>query len=217
MGLEAVVYKRFDHLPEQVRSLVRLVDPSTGDLEFRDDVQTSLSMRKGILAADGWGMNVSERKTWQRLPDVFVRLHKDQIGYPPKEWEQLKAEKTDSPDVFKIKSIPFYARGLAYDDEIATGTSPEGYEPVFVKVKRRSGFSTMRLFLSKEEDHDGIVQYFTKRGVLLEFNGDLVALAIPRDAFEQISDYVCDEKDKGRWDAEDGHLVIDDPPSEMQS
>jgi len=69
----------------------------------------------------------------------------------------------------------------------------------------------MRLSISQTEDRDEIVQYFNERGVLMEFDGSLVALAIPRDVFDQVSEYVCDQKNRGRWDAEDGYLIIDEP------
>ena len=109
-----------------------------------------------------------------------------------------------------MKSIPFYARGLAWEDEVKTHTSPEGYSPVVAQVVRRSGYSTMRLSLKSTEDRKELVRYFTDRGVFLEFLDNLVALAIPRAVFDEVSDYVCDEKVKGRWDAEDGYLVIDE-------
>ena len=142
--------------------------------------------------------------------DVYVRLHKDEIGYPPREGEQLKAEPTEKPDVFRLKSIPFYARGLAYEDEILVTTSEEGYFPAFKSVVKRSGYSTLRLMISKDENHEKLIEQFTKVDTLLEFDGRLVALAIPKHKFDEVSEYVCGEKDKGRWDAEDGFLIIDE-------
>jgi len=156
-------------------------------------------------------MNNADREAWEHLPSIYVRLHKDPLGYPPKKWEQLKAELTTQPGIYRLKSIPLYARGLALEDEIATGSSPEGYSPVFTSVTKRSGFSTMRLSIAETEGRHEIVQYFNERGVLLEFDGSLVALAIPRDVFDQVSEYICDQKTRGRWDAEDGYLVTDEP------
>jgi hypothetical protein len=150
------------------------------------------------------------RETWADFPDVYVKLQKDELGYPPRQWEQLKGEPTGIAEGFRIKSIPHYARGLALGDEVLTGTSPEGYSPVVQRVTKRSGYSTMRLMIKPSEDKEALISDFTKRGVLLEFAGQLVALAIPRDQFEEVSNYVCDEKDRGRWDAEDGYLVMDE-------
>ena len=154
-------------------------------------------------------MNIEDRRNWNNLPDVYVRLKKDELGYPPKEWEQLKAEQIGSSEIYRIKSIPFYAKGLAYGDEIATETSKEGYYPVAKSVLKRSGFSTMRLSI-KGEDREQVISYFTSEKCLLEFNGLLVAIAIPRERFDEVSDFICDEKDAGRWDAEDGFLIIDE-------
>ncbi|HUN82793.1 MAG TPA: DUF4265 domain-containing protein [Terracidiphilus sp.] len=156
-------------------------------------------------------MSSAEREKWEQWPDLYVRLQKDELGYPPKEWEQLKGEPTGQENVYRIKSIPFYARGIAFDDEVATETSPEGYSPVVAKVVKRSGFSTMRISLSEKEDRNAIIQDFTRRGAFLEFNGRLVAVAIPRNVFDEVSDYICEEKDTARWDAEDGFLIVDDP------
>ena len=155
-------------------------------------------------------MTTEDRADWEKLPDVYVRLQKDELGYPPKNWEQLKGQLVESSGLYCLKSIPFYAKGLAWEDEVETHTSPEGYSPVISRVVRRSGFSTMRLQIEPTEDKAALLKYFNDRGVFVEFLGLLVALAIPRSAFDGISEYVCDEKDKGRWDAEDGYLIIDE-------
>jgi hypothetical protein len=157
-----------------------------------------------------------ESSNWRDLPEVYVRLRKDELGYPPKEWEQLKAEPTEKPDVYRLKSIPFYARGLAYDDQILVTTSQEGYFPVYRSVVSRSGYSTMRLMIAGNEDHQKLIEYFTQRDTFLEFLGNLVALAIPRRKFEEVSDFIVHEKQNGRWDAEDGFLIVDDPGGERR-
>jgi hypothetical protein len=152
-----------------------------------------------------------EREQWETMPDIYVRLQKDELGYPPKDWEQLKAEPTSQPGVFKIKNIPHYAREISWDDEVSVMTSEEGYYPVFRTVVKRSGYSTVRLMVEKDEDRQKLIDFFTERETFLEFDGCLVALAIPRHRFEEISEYVFREKQRGRWDSEDGFLIIDDP------
>lgn len=151
-----------------------------------------------------------EHLRWEELPELYVRLHKDELGYPPRDWEQLKAEATEKPNVLRVKSIPFYARGIAYDDEVSITASKEGYYPVFDSVVARSGFSTVRLRISKDENPDKLTEFFTNEGVMLEFDDRLVALAIPRQKFEELSEFIFAEKEKGRWDSEDGFLVIDE-------
>lgn len=151
-----------------------------------------------------------EREEWERLPVVYIRLHKDDLGYPLKDWEQLKAEPTDRPDVFRIKNIPRYARGVAWEDEVCVTKSEEGYYPVFKSVVKRSGYSTVRLMIEPTEDRHALIECFTNWDTFLEFEGGLVALAIPRHRFDEVSEYVFAEKQKTRWDSEDGFLIIDE-------
>jgi Domain of unknown function (DUF4265) len=115
----------------------------------------------------------------------------------------------ENPDMFVLKSIPFFARGLSYDDEVAVTTSPEGYFPVIQTVVKRSGYSTIRLMINVNEDKDKLIDFFTNTGSMLEFDGQLVALAIPKDQFEKLSQYIVSQKEEGRWGAEDGFLIID--------
>ncbi len=105
--------------------------------------------------------------------------------------------------------MPFFARQVSYDDEVRTGTSEEGHHPVFEAVLKRSGWSTMRLLIAETEDRTALTTYFTSRDCLVEFNGRLVAVGIPKAVYDEVSDYIGSEKDRGRWDAEDGYLVID--------
>jgi hypothetical protein len=156
-------------------------------------------------------VNASQHDKWADLPEIYFRLEKDEDNYPPRAWEALRAEQLADPNLYRIKSVPFYAKQVAYDDEVQTTTSPEGFFPVFEQVTKRSGFSTVRLWLHENEDRSAIVNFFAARGCLLEFelNNRLVALAIPERGFESLSEYICEQKDLGRWDAEDGHLILD--------
>ena len=153
---------------------------------------------------------MDERGAWDQLPDLYIRLEKDELGYPPKEWEQVKGEQLPDGTAYQVRSVPFYARGLAYGDEVQVTTSEEGFFPVVDSVARRSGYSTMRLWIKEGEDREELIGYFTGKGCLLEFNGPLVALGIPRDSFNEVSDFICDQKEAGRWDAEDGFLIVDE-------
>jgi Domain of unknown function (DUF4265) len=102
---------------------------------------------------------------------------------------------------------------LLNHDEVRTCTSEDGFSPVFESVQKRSGHSTVRLLVDEKEGRVLLTEYFTSHGCLVEFNGRLVAIGIPESAFDQISDYIGEEKDRGRWDAEDGYLVIDGDPT----
>jgi hypothetical protein len=172
-------------------------------------------LRQGV-EADLFAQNNGgdpERHYWRELPEVYFRLQKDQDGYPPKDWEGLKAERTDEENVYRINSVPFFTKDVAYHDEVRSCASEEGFSPVFESVERRSGYSTVRLLIEQAEDRVALTEYFTSRECVVEFNGRLVAIGIPESAFDQISDYIGSEMDRGRWGAQDGYLVIDETPT----
>jgi len=150
-----------------------------------------------------------QERYWRRLPEVWFRLQKDEDGYPPKDWEGLKAEQTGDSGSYRIKSVPFFARQIAYEDEVTTGTSEEGLFQVFQAVSKRSGYSVVRLFIKETEDSAALTDYFTSKDCLVEFKGRLVAIAIPKAAFEEVLEFIGAEKDSERWDTEDGYLIID--------
>ena len=52
MSLHAVVYKRLENVPEEIRQLVRTVDPSSGEIEFIADELEARYARNRLLAAD---------------------------------------------------------------------------------------------------------------------------------------------------------------------
>lgn len=93
-----------------------------------------------------------DSKDWHDLPHVFARVKQDELGYPPKTVGTAQGAATRNPDIFVLKSIPFFARGLSCDDEVAVTTSPEGYFPVIQTVVKRSGYSTIRLMIDGNED-----------------------------------------------------------------
>jgi len=60
MGLDAVVYKNIDNLPERVRAQVRVVDSLTGELEFMAPQPPSPDYNDSLLAADVRIGNISK-------------------------------------------------------------------------------------------------------------------------------------------------------------
>ncbi len=60
MGLDAVVYKNIDNLPERVRAQVRVVDSLTGELEFVVPQPPSPEYNDSLLAADVRIGNISK-------------------------------------------------------------------------------------------------------------------------------------------------------------
>lgn len=65
MGLDAVVYKNIDNLPERVRSQVKVVDSLTGELEFVIPQPQSPHYNEPLLAADIRIGNISKVR-WLR-------------------------------------------------------------------------------------------------------------------------------------------------------
>lgn len=151
-----------------------------------------------------------DERQWRRLPDIWFKLEKDELGYPPKDWESLKGEPTDQANIYRIKNVPFFAKGVAYGDEVLASTSEEGFARVFNSVNRRSGYSTVRLWISDSEDRNALTTYFTDRRCVIELSSNfcnrLVAIAIPKAAFEEIDAYIDSESSNGRWEAQDGYL-----------
>jgi hypothetical protein len=59
MGLDAVVYRNIEHLPESLRSRVKLVDASTGELDFVNGPMPTedlcaAAVRIGNISAVAW-------------------------------------------------------------------------------------------------------------------------------------------------------------------
>jgi hypothetical protein len=166
-------------------------------------IRKRITLNEGSIEMTEGGAN----RDWRNLPGVLCRLVKDEVGYPPKEWEELKAEPTNRLDICTIKSVPFYAKGLGYEDEVRVGYSPEGYYPVVEEVVKRSGYSTVRLWIEGKEEPSKAVEYFKANGTLVEFLGRLVALAVPLDVLSETLEYIDREKQKGRWDSERGYYA----------
>lgn len=150
---------------------------------------------------------------WNNLPNVYAYRKKDEDDYPPTEWEQLKAKPTDIEGIYQLKNIPFFARGLASDDEVVTQIVAEGFSPVIKSIYKRSGFSTVRILITDEEDRQALINHFTKYGCRLEFCREFkghVAIAIPKDSFDEVYGYILKGKESGRWGAEDGFIAEDE-------
>jgi len=59
MGLDAVVYRNIENLPESLRSVVALVDPVTGELDFSNSATPTVDA-EALLAAEVRIGNISE-------------------------------------------------------------------------------------------------------------------------------------------------------------
>lgn len=162
-------------------------------------------------AADGFAQanqGDPEDGRWRRLPDIWFHRERDEDGYPPKEWEGLKSEPT--ANAYRIKSIPFFARGVAYDDLLTATKADDGDYLVFKDVVSHSGYSAIRLWLGEDESVEEVTKSLTDRRCLIEsapnFGHRLIAVAIPPAEFQETYLYIARGKDDGRWDTEDGHI-----------
>lgn len=150
---------------------------------------------------------------WKTLPNVYAYREKDNDDFPPMEWEQLKAKPTHLEGVYQLKNIPFFARGLALEDEVVTQVVSGDFSPVVRSVHKRSGFSTVRIVISHDENRQALVDYLTALGCSLEFCREyegLVAIAIPKKTFQTAYDYLLVGRDSERWGAEDGFIALDE-------
>jgi hypothetical protein len=144
---------------------------------------------------------------WRRLPVVWFRREQDEDGYPPQDWEGLKAEPTGEPDQYCIKSVPFFARDVGWEDEVRARKSDEDDSIEFEAVVKRSGYSVKRIWIGESEDRSAVVEYFIERDCVVEAKGRLVTIAIPRDRRDEVERYIEAETGRERWDHEDGYLA----------
>lgn len=160
---------------------------------------------------------------WELVGDysveIWFRIVKDAHGYPEsKAWEQLLARPVlTRDDYFQIESIPFYLRNISLGDIIMAKTvednelsKDEIFE--FVNVVDRGGHNTYRLLLRQKHIHDPefTTNELIGRGLGVEEQyGDFFAVDVP-PTIDQciIDDYLRNERQKGRWEMQDGSLTL---------
>lgn len=83
--------------------------------------------------------------------------------------------------VFKICSIPFYIRELAYEDMVLAAMTDGRLQ--FVEIVKRSGNSTYRLILNEELESDRFLELWDDLEALgctyESANGVLIAVNVP--------------------------------------
>ncbi len=85
-----------------------------------------------------------------RLFKVSVDLPEVSATWPPFSTERIFVQKTAVKSEGQVKSIPFFARGISYDDIIHVGIDRVREELMFESVVRESGHSTVRILLEDE-------------------------------------------------------------------
>lgn len=77
-----------------------------------------------------------------RLVKVFVKLEKDEEGYPPVDWEELWAASLGDCR-YRIDNIPFYAVGISSGDSVIAASRDN--KLVVTEVVGTEGHSTVRV------------------------------------------------------------------------
>lgn len=78
---------------------------------------------------------------------IFVKLEKDEDGYPPVDWEELWAVSLGESK-YQIDNVPFYAPGISSGDSVAA-ISQDG-KLVITEVVGTKGHSTLRVVVHDE-------------------------------------------------------------------
>ncbi|MCY1075619.1 DUF4265 domain-containing protein [Archangium lansingense] len=81
----------------------------------------------------------------EQLVKVFFELQQDEDGYPPVTCESMWA-KPVGDGLYRLGNIPFFARGVAYEDVVSAVRRDDGTLG-FVEVVRPSGHSTLRVII----------------------------------------------------------------------
>jgi hypothetical protein len=140
--------------------------------------------------------------------EVKFKIEKDAEGYPKsRDCEALLCKPLDPEcSVCVVASVPFYLRNVAYGDTISTRDSPSGYLK-FGEVVKRGGHSVYRILLHDVTRKDELISRLLDMDVLLEQDGNLIAIAVPPQAdSEAIVEYILEGKRKGYWGAQDGYV-----------
>lgn len=145
--------------------------------------------------------------------EVRFEIEKDAEGYPKSRDAEALLCKPSNPEcsLCVVASVPFYLRNVAYGDTVSTEESPSGALR-FREVIERGGYSIYRILLHDTTRKDELIRKLLDLDVLLEHEGDLIAIAVPPAAdSDAVVDYVIDGKRRGFWGAQDGYVFEDDP------
>ena len=141
--------------------------------------------------------------------EVRFEIEKDSEGYPKSRDAEELLCKPLNPEcsLCIVASIPFYLRNVAYGDTISTEEDPSGCLR-FKDIVARGGYSVYRIFLHDSTKKDALISKLLDLDVLLERDGNLIAIAVPPTAdTDAIVDYILKGKSEGFWGAQDGYVV----------
>jgi len=110
------------------------------------------------------------------LVKVLFRLERDERGWPPIDVEGMWAKRT-AADEYTLHNIPFYARGVASGDVVAT-VEIDG-NLYFRETLRQGGHGTIRVLLKSESQADGVIARIESFRCGCESAERLVAVDVP--------------------------------------
>jgi uncharacterized protein DUF4265 len=140
--------------------------------------------------------------------EVRFEIEKDAEGYPKSRDSEALLCKPLNPEcsLCVVASVPFYLRNVAYGDTVSTEEDPPGYLQ-FKEVVERSKYSVYRILLHDSTKKDEVISKLLDFEVLLEQDGNLIAVAVPPEAdSDGIVDYILEGKRNGLWGAQDGYI-----------
>lgn len=85
---------------------------------------------------------------------------------------------------------------------------------MFLSVSKRSGYSTIRLWLSEDEHHAPVEKWFTQHQCLVQlasnFSNRLIALGFALDTFEELH-HITSKSERRGWEHQVRQLSV--PPA----
>jgi hypothetical protein len=134
-------------------------------------------------------------------------IDKDADGYPEsKSWEGLWA--TPVGEQFQLESVPFYLKNVSRHDVVL---AEQGDFLRFTAVVKHGGNNTYRLLMGEASSSQikDAVRELEEKGLTVEVNeaGILLAIDVPASVVQrEIDEYLIAQKEKGRWEMQDGLL-----------
>ncbi len=143
----------------------------------------------------------------ENLVKVFFELQQDEDGYPPVTCESVWATPV-AQGLYRLGNIPFFARGVAYEDVVSAVRKDDGTLG-FVEVVRPSGHGTLRVIVYEESDAPGLRRELEEIGCDTERSHipNLFAVDVPPSvSLEAVRHLLDADTASERWEYEEACL-----------
>ncbi len=141
---------------------------------------------------------------------IAFRLIQDEDGYPPETVETLWANSGAGEGLFTIDNIPFFARSVAFGDQVRAELVDGQWE--FREVVHRSFHSTVRILVWNKDETQSVRDEFRALGCASELSGlpGLIAVDVPPElSYPNIFSILKAGAEGGRWDYEEACIGED--------